>query len=121
MSIAVMSRLFKAQLGSPSRKMLAIRLADFADDVGRGSGLLLDGLHSKQNFPNEPCSVFCATSSMKGCWLSWPRAADDRDRPRGTISICGHWTICGGKTCRRRVSWCHGCHGVTRDNANTDG
>ncbi|MGH6775908.1 helix-turn-helix domain-containing protein [Brucella tritici] len=36
MSIAVMSRLFKAQLGSPSRKMLAIRLADFADDDGRG-------------------------------------------------------------------------------------
>lgn len=36
MSIAVMSRLFKAQLGSPSRKMLAIRLADFADDDGCG-------------------------------------------------------------------------------------
>ena len=36
MSIAVMSRLFKAQLGSPSRKMLAIRLGDFADDDGRG-------------------------------------------------------------------------------------
>ena len=36
MSIAVMSRLFRAQLGSPNRKMLAIRLADFADDDGRG-------------------------------------------------------------------------------------
>ncbi|MFD1197390.1 helix-turn-helix domain-containing protein [Brucella gallinifaecis] len=36
MSIAVMSRLFKAQLGSPNRKILAIRLADFADDEGRG-------------------------------------------------------------------------------------
>lgn len=36
MSIAVMSRLFKAQLGSPNRKILAIRLADFADDDGRG-------------------------------------------------------------------------------------
>lgn len=36
MSIAVMSRLFKAHLGSASRKMLAIRLGDFADDDGRG-------------------------------------------------------------------------------------
>ncbi len=36
MSIAVMSRLFKAQIGSPSRKILAIRLGDFADDEGRG-------------------------------------------------------------------------------------
>ena len=36
MSIAVMSRLFKAQIGSPSRKILAIRLGDFAEDEGRG-------------------------------------------------------------------------------------
>ncbi|WP_439273562.1 helix-turn-helix domain-containing protein [Pseudochrobactrum sp. HB0163] len=36
MSIALMSRLFKAQLGSANRKMLAIRLGDFADDEGRG-------------------------------------------------------------------------------------
>ncbi|WP_024899505.1 helix-turn-helix domain-containing protein [Brucella rhizosphaerae] len=36
MSIAVMSRIFKKQLGSSSRKMLAVRLADFADDNGRG-------------------------------------------------------------------------------------
>jgi hypothetical protein len=31
-----MSRLFKAQLGSCNRKLLAVRLADFADDDGRG-------------------------------------------------------------------------------------
>lgn len=31
-----MSRLFRAQLGSSSRKMLAVRLADFADDNGKG-------------------------------------------------------------------------------------
>ncbi|WOC15456.1 hypothetical protein MP213Fo_09100 [Pseudochrobactrum sp. MP213Fo] len=36
MSIAVMSRLFKVQLGTAGRKMLAIRLGDFADDEGRG-------------------------------------------------------------------------------------
>lgn len=36
MSIAIMTRLFKAKLGSTSRKMLAIRLGDFADDEGRG-------------------------------------------------------------------------------------
>ena len=36
MSIAIMTRLFKAKLGSASRKMLAIRLGDFADDEGRG-------------------------------------------------------------------------------------
>jgi hypothetical protein len=36
MSIAIMSRLFKVSLGGPSRKMLAVRLADFADDDGRG-------------------------------------------------------------------------------------
>lgn len=36
MSILIMSRLFKAQLGSSSRKMLAVRLADFADDEGKG-------------------------------------------------------------------------------------
>jgi len=35
-SIYIMSRLFKAQLGSASRKMLAVRLADFADDEGKG-------------------------------------------------------------------------------------
>lgn len=36
MSIAIMSQLFKAHLGSTSRKMLAVRLADFADDDGKG-------------------------------------------------------------------------------------
>ncbi|WP_248447255.1 helix-turn-helix domain-containing protein [Sinorhizobium meliloti] len=36
MSIAIMSQLFKAHLGSTNRKMLAVRLADFADDDGRG-------------------------------------------------------------------------------------
>lgn len=36
MSIAIMSRLFKMHIGSCSRKLLAIRLADFADDEGRG-------------------------------------------------------------------------------------
>lgn len=36
MSIAVMSQIFKKQMGSSSRKMLAVRLADFADDDGRG-------------------------------------------------------------------------------------
>lgn len=36
MSISIMSRLFKAQLGSCNRKLLAVRLADFADDDGRG-------------------------------------------------------------------------------------
>ncbi|WP_080819393.1 helix-turn-helix domain-containing protein [Agrobacterium deltaense] len=36
MSILIMSRLFRAQLGSSSRKMLAVRLADFADDNGKG-------------------------------------------------------------------------------------
>lgn len=36
MSILLMSRLFRAQLGSSSRKMMAVRLADFADDQGKG-------------------------------------------------------------------------------------
>lgn len=36
MSIAIMSRLFKMSLGSCNRKLLALRLADFADDEGRG-------------------------------------------------------------------------------------
>lgn len=36
MSIAIMSRLFKLPLGSCNRKLLALRLADFADDEGRG-------------------------------------------------------------------------------------
>ncbi|WP_408913819.1 helix-turn-helix domain-containing protein [Brucella pseudogrignonensis] len=36
MSITVMSQIFKKQMGSSSRKMLAVRLADFADDDGRG-------------------------------------------------------------------------------------
>ncbi|MBP1850524.1 helix-turn-helix domain-containing protein [Rhizobium halophytocola] len=36
MSIMVMSRMFKASLGSSSRKIMAVRLADFADDEGRG-------------------------------------------------------------------------------------
>lgn len=36
MSITVMSQIFKKQMGSSSRKMLAVRLADFADDGGRG-------------------------------------------------------------------------------------
>jgi len=35
-SIAIMSQLFKAHLGSTNRKMLAVRLADFADDDGKG-------------------------------------------------------------------------------------
>ncbi|MBP1852135.1 helix-turn-helix domain-containing protein [Rhizobium halophytocola] len=36
MSILIMSRMFKASLGSSSRKIMALRLADFADDDGRG-------------------------------------------------------------------------------------
>lgn len=36
MSIYIMARLFKCRLGSQSRKMLAVRLADFADDDGKG-------------------------------------------------------------------------------------
>ena len=36
MSIMIMSRLFKMNLGGCNRKLLAVRLADFADDDGRG-------------------------------------------------------------------------------------
>lgn len=36
MSIMIMSRMFKIKLGSQSRKIMAVRLADFADDDGRG-------------------------------------------------------------------------------------
>lgn len=36
MSIMIMSRLFKMNLGGCNRKLLAVRLADFADDEGRG-------------------------------------------------------------------------------------
>jgi hypothetical protein len=35
-SIMIMSRLFKMNLGGCNRKLLAVRLADFADDEGRG-------------------------------------------------------------------------------------
>lgn len=36
MSIMIMSRLFRMNLGGCNRKLLAVRLADFADDEGRG-------------------------------------------------------------------------------------
>ncbi|TCT29614.1 helix-turn-helix domain-containing protein [Martelella mediterranea] len=36
MSIGIMSRIFRTPFGTSSRKMLAVRLADFADDEGRG-------------------------------------------------------------------------------------
>lgn len=36
MSIYIMTRMFRAPLGSSSRKIMAVRLADFADDDGRG-------------------------------------------------------------------------------------
>lgn len=36
MSIYVMSRVFKTSMGGANRKALAVRLADFADDEGRG-------------------------------------------------------------------------------------
>ncbi|MBD8665280.1 helix-turn-helix domain-containing protein [Rhizobium sp. CFBP 8752] len=36
MSIMIMSRLFRMELGGCNRKLLAVRLADFADDEGRG-------------------------------------------------------------------------------------
>lgn len=36
MSIMIMSRLFRMNLGGCNRKLLAVRLADFADDDGRG-------------------------------------------------------------------------------------
>jgi hypothetical protein len=35
-SIMIMSRVFRMNLGGVSRKLLAVRLADFADDEGRG-------------------------------------------------------------------------------------
>lgn len=37
MSIMIMSRLFRMNLGGCNRKLLAVRLADFADDDGRGN------------------------------------------------------------------------------------
>lgn len=36
MSILLMSRIFRQPMGGPTRKALAVRLADFADDEGRG-------------------------------------------------------------------------------------
>lgn len=36
MSVYLMSRLFKHRMGHPNRKLLAIRMADHADDDGRG-------------------------------------------------------------------------------------
>lgn len=36
MSIMIMSRVFRMNLGGCNRKLLAVRLADFADDEGRG-------------------------------------------------------------------------------------
>lgn len=67
MSILIMSRLFRAQLGSSSRKMLAVRLADFADDNGKGIWPSVETLAQETELSVRPCSAFSPISSTKAC------------------------------------------------------
>ncbi|WP_313613428.1 helix-turn-helix domain-containing protein [Agrobacterium sp.] len=66
MSILIMSRLFKAQLGSSSRKMLAVRLADFADDNGKGIWPSIDTLSQETELSSRTVQRLLADFVKEG-------------------------------------------------------
>ncbi len=105
-----MSQLFKAHLGSTGRKMLAVRLADFADDDGKGIwptvGLLAQQTELSERTVQRILSDFVSEGLLivvrKGG--SKPGEATRYDFNMAAIAKL-----------RSSKSVADGCHGVTHD------
>ncbi|RVJ36236.1 helix-turn-helix domain-containing protein [Sinorhizobium medicae] len=110
MSIAIMSQLFKAHLGSTNRKMLAVRLADFADDDGKGIwptvGRLARETELSERTVQRILSEFVDEGLLivrkKGGWK--PGEGTRYDFNMGAL----------GRLQAAKIT-VEGCHGVTRD------
>ncbi|MDX1170232.1 helix-turn-helix domain-containing protein [Sinorhizobium medicae] len=110
MSIAIMSQLFKAHLGSTNRKMLAVRLADFADDDGKGIwptvGRLARETELSERTVQRILSEFVDEGLLivrkKGGWK--PGEGTRYDFNMGAL----------GRLQAAKMA-VEGCHGVTRD------
>lgn len=105
-----MSQLFKAHLGSTNRKMLAVRLADFADDDGKGIwptvGRLARETELSERTVQRILSEFVDEGLLivrkKGGWK--PGEGTRYDFNMGAL----------GRLQAAKIT-VEGCHGVTRD------
>ncbi|WQP08750.1 helix-turn-helix domain-containing protein [Sinorhizobium meliloti] len=91
MSIAIMSQLFRAHLGSTNRKMLAVRLADFADDDGKGIWPTVGRLAQETELSQRSVQRILAEFVEEGCSSSSGRAAAGPEKLLATISTWLRW------------------------------
>lgn len=110
MSIAIMSLIFKAQLGSPSRKMLAVRLADFADDEGRGIWPTVGRLAQETELSERTVQRLLREFVEEGLLVV---VAEGGGRPGQATRY--DFDIRSIKRLKDAKSSADGCHGVTGD------
>ncbi len=101
MSVLMMARMFRLELGNASRKIMAVRLADFADDEGRGVWPTWRGLSRETELSERTVQRILSDFVREGLLVvvQEPRAGPGRRRATtSTWGWCGTWRP-------RRRSW----------------
>nr|CAD6412902.1 helix-turn-helix domain-containing protein [Rhizobium sp. Q54] len=132
MSIMIMSRLFRMNLGGCNRKLLAVRLADFADDEGRGIYPGVKRLASETELSERTIQRILSDFVSEGILIVVKEATGrpgqttrydfDLDRlfayspgkTGDTVSPVGRTATGDNKAERGDTDDGDGCHGVTR-------
>ncbi|MBD9571740.1 helix-turn-helix domain-containing protein [Ensifer sp. ENS08] len=110
MSIAIMSQLFKAHLGSANRKMLAVRLADFADDEGKGIFPTISRLSVETELSERTVQRMLASFVDEGLLLVVKKGGN---RPGEATRYDFNMPAINRLPLAKAVA--EGCHGVTHD------
>ncbi|WP_026618329.1 helix-turn-helix domain-containing protein [Ensifer sp. WSM1721] len=110
MSIAIMSQLFRAHLGSTGRKMLALRLADFADDDGKGIWPTVRKLSQETELSERTVQRILAEFVDEGLLLVVKKGGSKPgEATRYDFNMAAIARLPSAK------SVADGCHGVTHD------
>ncbi len=105
-----MSQLFKAHLGSTGRKMLAVRLADFADDDGKGIWPTVGRLSRETELSERTVQRILAEFVDEGILVVVKKGGS---KPGEGTRYDFNMAVLGRLPSSKMVA--DGCHGVTRD------
>lgn len=107
MSILLMSRVFKAPMGGASRKLLALRLADYADDEGRGIWPTVATLAAQTELSERTVQRLLADFVEEGLLVAVAEASGRRGQATRYDMV--------PEVIGRVSTGADGCHGVTGD------
>jgi len=105
-----MSQLFKAHLGSTGRKMLAVRLADFADDDGKGIWPTVGRLSRETELSERTVQRILAEFVDEGILVVVKKGGS---KPGEGTRYDFNMAVLGRLPSSKMVA--DGCHGVTHD------